>query len=359
MEGGNIRASSLTSSSALPIEIPEPPDLSRIPSHVLHSGTVETLIGHNEDLTARLMVNIRRNSILEGQVLEQERLNTELSQINNSISSQLEVLQEKDRIWKDKTNLVDNKQEQLQEEVQFLEVKLRASEVANTRLRASARFQRRVRLWVAPFISRLKNELKTEIARRQKADAQINDLRIRLSEVAETAKNLENKFLRDQTRLVEQYEARLTDTHSIREKALRFDELTARKTELENRVIFLERRRTDVEGNLSHEVQTARADVTQYRQEAKMLAAENAELNKELQEKTGLLNELAAEVERQQDQLESMRAVWAESQKRIEAFKTQHDTLNRFNQELSRQLKELKNDSTRMSDSQPPASADL
>jgi len=33
------------------------------------SGTVETLIAHNEDLIARLKVNLRRNALLEQQIL--------------------------------------------------------------------------------------------------------------------------------------------------------------------------------------------------------------------------------------------------------------------------------------------------
>src|SRR4051812_21731739 len=62
----------------LPTQVPTPPNLSQLPSEVLHSGTVETLIAHNEDLIARLKVNLRRNALLEQQILGLEKQINEL-----------------------------------------------------------------------------------------------------------------------------------------------------------------------------------------------------------------------------------------------------------------------------------------
>jgi DNA repair exonuclease SbcCD ATPase subunit len=340
MEGGLIKSAPVP----LPIEIPRPPDLSKLPSHILHSGTVETLIGHNEDLTARLMVNIRRNSVLEAQILEQERLNNELVRVNNSILSQVETYQEKDRIYREKTSQVDDRHELLEDQLSFMKTKVETLEDANENLRdatrAAVRFQRRVRSWVRPLLSRLKSELTLERSLRLKNDALVSDLRNRLNEAVQEARSLENKYTRDQTKLVEQYESRLAAIHNVKEKAQRFDEAIAKKAELENKVIFLERKRNDVESSLSNEVKSLQAQMVQYRQEAKTTVSENIELRKDLESRQSELNNLSDQYMRLQDQFESMQSVWAESQRRIEASKLQQETLNKLNQELSRQLKE-------------------
>lgn len=342
MEGGLIK----TALAPLPHEIPAPPDLSRLPSQILHAGTVETLIGHNEDLTARLMVNIRRNSVLESQVLEQERLNDELVRVNNSIMSQLETFQEKDRIWKDKTSQVDNRHEILEEKLSFMKTKVTTLEDANSKLReatrASFRFQRRIRSWIRPLLTRLRTELESERSRRLAGDAQVSDLKSRLAEAVQEARTLENKFTRDQTKLVENYESRLAQIHNVKEKAQRFDEAIAKKTELENKVVFLERKRNDIESSLTTEVKNLQAQMVQYRQEAKTTASENIELRRDFETKVSELGQLSDQYMRLQDQFESMQSVWVESQRRLEASKLQQETLNRLNQELSRQLKETR-----------------
>ena len=340
MEGGLIK----TALAPLPNDVPAPPDLSRIPSQILHSGTVETLIGHNEDLTARLMVNIRRNSVLESQVLEQERLNDELVRVNSSIMSQIETFQEKDRIWKDKTSQVDNRHEVLEEKLNFMKTKVATLEDANSHLRESSRaglrLQRRIRSWVRPLLDALKTELANERTRRLAGDAQISDLKSRLADAVQEARTMENKFTRDQTKLVENYEGRLAQLHNVKEKAQRFDEAIAKKTELENKVIFLERKRNDIESSLTSEVKTLQAQMIEYRQEAKATASENIELKRDFETKTSEFNHLSEQYMRLQDQFESMQSVWAESQRRLEASKLQQETLNKLNQELSRQLKD-------------------
>jgi chromosome segregation ATPase len=347
MEGGLIK----TVLAPIPTEVPRPPDLSKLPSHILHSGTVETLIGHNEDLTARLMVNIRRNSVLEAQILEQERLNDELMRVNNSILSQIETYQEKDRIYREKTSQVDNRHEILEGQLSFMRTKVETLEDANGNLReatrAAVRFQRRIRAWVRPLLSRLQSELSKERALRLKNDALVSDLKNRLTEAVQEARALENKYTRDQTKLVEQYESRLAAIQNVKEKAQRFDEAIAKKAELENKVIFLERKRNDLESSLSSEVKSLQAQMVQYRQEAKDTAAENIELKRDLESRQSELNNLSDQYMRLQDQFESMQSVWAESQRRLEASKLQQETLNKLNQELSRQLKEQRNGTLR------------
>ena len=342
MEGGAINLKTVPT----PIEIPEPPDLSHLPAPILHSGTVETLIGHNEDLTARLMVNIRRNGVLEGQIIEQERINRDLVCANNAMVSQLEVLKEKDRITKEKASQIDDRSEALRETVRTLNEKIEDLESDNDYFkyaaRAGVRFRRRVQSWVRPLVDTLQTDLQSEKSLRLEREAMVSDLRSRLSEALEDLRSVENKLTRDQTKLVEQYEGRLAGLRNVKEKAQRFDEAVSKKTELENKIVLLERQRQDVDQLHAQEVKTLQAQMVQYRQEAKALAAENLALKTETEKQKNEFEYLTDQYDRLQDQFESVRSVWAESQKKLEAAKLQQETLNKLNQELSRQLKDFR-----------------
>jgi chromosome segregation ATPase len=324
----------------IPTELPPPPNLTDLPAQVLHAGTIETLIGQNDDLMARLKVNIRRNGLLEQQIMAHDRTHAQLMGQNASLMSQLQILEEKDNILRDKANRAEGSQSGLKSEIEFLQAKIGALEDRATELKKSERFARRVRKWVTPFIDRLHAEIALKDRELLKKEAQISDLRARLSETTNIAQTIERRFSRDQSKLVETYEAssqsmaneleRLrSESKLLRDKAQRLDQVTVSEAEARNKIVALER-----------QAQDALKIADQHRREAKTLSAQAATRNLDLE--TALTNMKAAEESRAVilDQFESLQAVWAESQKRLENAKLQHETLNRLNQELSRQLKE-------------------
>ena len=342
---------SQTPAAPLPIEIPPPPDLTGLPAHILHSGTVETLIGQNEDLMARLKVNVRRNSVLEQQIHQQEQINSELARSNGSLLSQLQVFQEKDRLWRDKSAKVDNQQEALRSETEMLKAKLRSSEERNASLKRAGVFRRRVLRWVRPMIDRLIAKSKADQAAKARSDAMVSELRARVSDLVQHTQGMQNQFSKDQAKLVEQYETKykflksdldksMADAKLMREKAQRLDSLIEQKALLENRVVFLERKAMESEKARLSELKSLQAQLTEFRTEAKTLAAEMSSKDSEINDLKKTIEDLKTERERLQDQFESMQTVWSESQKRMEGMKLQSETLNRLNQELSRQLKE-------------------
>src|SRR4051812_19023876 len=89
---------------ALPNEIPPLPNLSDLPAQVLHSGTVETLLGQNEDLFARLKVSFRTNAELERQLMIKEQHELEIKHINSSLLAQIQIYQEKDKAHKQRND---------------------------------------------------------------------------------------------------------------------------------------------------------------------------------------------------------------------------------------------------------------
>lgn len=365
----------------LPMEIPPPPNLSQLPSHILHSGTVETLIGQNEDLFARLKVNIRRNSILEQQIMENERVNVELTRINNALMAQLQVLQEKDRIWREKATSVDSRHNSYNREIDLLRAKLRSAEERSEELEAGltleSAYRRRVRAWVRPLVDQLRTQLAksrlhaSELARQVSArDAQMSDLKARVEEAVHQLQaqerqwqSQERQFSRDQSKLIDGYESRIemlegdlartkSDASLVREKALRLDEAVAQRTTLENRIVFLERQVKETEDAFAKNAKSAEEQIAKYRQEAKVLAVETLDYDEKLKATAKELTGLRDDYTRLQDQFESLQTLWSESQKRLESSKLQHESLNRLNQELSRQLKEQRK-ATELSQTKP------
>jgi hypothetical protein len=330
----------------LPTEIPQPPDFSKLPPSILHSGTVETLLGLNEDLMARLKVNIRRNSVLEQQILEYEKLQSELDHINQSLASQIEYMQEKG------TNF------------DSVKTKLAATELQRDRLKTAMKenssFRRRVERWVRPLVKNLRKAVAFQTMRADSLqeklnlrDAQMGDLRARLSESITHIQNQDKVFLKDQTKLVEQYEKKqaqlqkdfdrlILETRILKDKAARMDQAVAAQTEAENRIIYLERRATEIESKLQKEVSVSQGSAADYRKEAKTLAAQCADMELMLMQAQTSEREKSEELGKLQDQFESLQAVWLEAQRKIEAGNEQRALLNKLNQELSRQLNELK-----------------
>jgi chromosome segregation ATPase len=330
----------------LPLDLPPVPNLSTLPAHILHSGTVETLIGQNEDLMARLKVNIRRNSVLEQQIMEQDRLHARLKSEHASLIAQYQVLQEKSELLREKTQTFDVQMEELRDQIEISQIRAESAEERSAELRAGLSFEkayrRRIRTWVRPYIDTLKNRLVDARARIAFLDRQlgtreavIGDLRERLAQAEKAQQSAAVKANADQAILVETYETRLRTSESemtkaraesslLRDKAARLDEAISARTQAENRIVALER---------------VQDQLAQFRREAKELAAETRAARAERDRARTTETEAKAELERVRDQFESLQAVWAEAQKKFEASQLQQDALNKLNQELSRQLK--------------------
>ena len=327
----------------LPTEIPRPPDFSALPPSILHSGTVETLLGLNEDLMARLKINIRRNSVYEQQILELEKAQNELSFLNQSLTSQLELLAEKGA------------------KNDVLRSKLAAAEEQRDRLKSSARshlaFRRRVLRWVKPLVKRLKKDLHIQAERNTSLEAkllnreaQLSDVRARLTDSITHIQNQEKIFVKDQAKIVEHYESKqnllqkdnerfLNEIKLMRDKASRMDQVVAARAEAENKIIYLQRRADELEARLQREVAEQQNGANAYRLEAKSLALENRDLIARVEELTTQYKNQSTSLERLQDQFESMQTLWADAQKKLEAARHNADKLNMVNQELAKKLK--------------------
>lgn len=107
----------------LPFQVPEPPDLSKIPLSVIHSATVETLISQTEDLSARLKVQIRRNAVMERRAIELEESAKAQEKQLSTIHQQFEILTEKENSHMDKIRALEENVAHQKTEIELLEVR--------------------------------------------------------------------------------------------------------------------------------------------------------------------------------------------------------------------------------------------
>lgn len=314
----------------LPTQAPEQPDYSRIPERVLRSGAVETLIGQNEDLMARLKVNIRRCSSLEARLSEQEREASDLRRINSSLTAQIQIICEKESALKARAEGAERVRNSLESELRLLSA-----------------FRRRILKWTKPRFKRA-SQIEAALWARE---AELAATKTRLERATERLQEIEGSRARDQAKLVESYEGQLADAREtaermkaerayFKERSDRLEQARMKLAEAENEAILRDRQRRELERKLNEETSRLQAEVAGFRREAKLLAAE-------LQ--TSKRNELKAEAKsaaaakglaRSEDQFESLRAVWEDLQKTCESLASRNDALARVNQELARKLRE-------------------
>ncbi len=319
----------------LPDEIPPPPRLSSLPPQILHSGTVETLIGQNEDLMARLKVNLRRNAILEQQILKLEKHAADIRHAHVSLQDQTRIVLEKSKGWQKKADQLENRlyeNENLQESIKTKE-------------------QAKLGHWIEQ-VKKIKLAAATEVATR---DVQIRDLRTRIEELSQHLGSRERTWQADQAFLVDKYESQLKqltenkqqlegDLIFFKDRATKIDDATQKQVEAENRAILFERKTKELEKKINFEVHELQTQTARYRGEAKMLASELESLRAE----TTQIRQHAESCEKEnthlKDQLESLQILWSENRKHCEALELRMESLNQINQELSRKLKEQRID---------------
>ncbi len=346
----------------LPTEIPAAPNLSQLPSEVLHSGTVETLIAHNVDLIARLKVNLRRNALLEQQILGLEKQINELRTLNETLEDQVHIVRERDRAIHQKSTYTNDKINSLTEEVSFLKRQLQESEkIASMQTARIESYVRRVRKWVRPGLNKLqKANLQnaefihhTELLRRDLAqrDIEVGDLARQVAELRSFQRERERNFQKDQTALVEKYESMLSairkenDEVSLkmefyRDRAALLDDMTRRQIESENTSVIADRRAQDLENFVQTRLKELERTSDEAKREARNLKQQLEILRDETRKTREEKERVESENDRIKDQLESLQLLWNDGRKNVESLELRVESLNQINQELGKKLKD-------------------
>lgn len=319
---------------ALPNEIPPLPNLGDLPPQVLHSGTVETLLGQNDDLFARLKVSFKTNAELERKLMMQEQSELEIKHINSSLLAQIQILQEKDKAQK-------LKQEELEARIASLNANLEAEnqKTSNARLQLDEK---------GDAFDNLKNKLAEAAQHIEMQETAIRDLEAQLTSDFETRlmrANAENQVAKAELEQMLQMaqkdiQSLQNELVALQEKAGRLQNISEKCTEAENRLVYFERRSEELESRYNKEFSELQSQLTIYRTEAKTLSIQLHNTEQRLDEKLAENVRLKESLTEAQDQFESLQTLWTEGQKRLEESRLKYDSLHKINQELSRKLKD-------------------
>ncbi len=335
----------------LPSEMPRAANLDEVPHYIKISKTVESLIGQNEDLMARLKVNIRQNTLLESQLRDQEQTNRQIKALNSKINSQVEILIEKESLLREKLDSQDVELEQTRE---FLnQNKITEHEVSILRA-----YQRRIRAWVRGFISKLQyqmkmlkqknQELENDVIEQQK---KLTDFKVKINEAQRTLQIKEREHQKDKVQLIEDFENR---TYNLNHEN---QSLTHENKNLKAKVgPFLE-----LQKQLNHAHISSQNFARKYDESLIQSEKQIADLNKQLHtymtqtELSRVQNDSTqkrnAEFESQNRILtaknheamsrhEAMNVLWSETQLQRAQLKLKNDAMIRLNRDLSLILKE-------------------
>ncbi len=356
----------------LPNEIPEPPQLSELPKDILHSGTVETLIGQNDDLMSRLKVTIRRQSLLEQKIIELKDRNLEVQDHADNIFHQNQILREKDKQASKRFIELEQNHSKLKEELQLYEIRYselsdqmdqrkqslaKLQDTSKKLLSSFKRYQRRIKRWVRPLIRSLQNELKDLKAKIQLLDQSLIDEQMRRSELKDKnlqlAEHIENKEKQHQQQisaLTNSYEQKIEENikgteelnaelNSIRESLEIFKKKAEEASFLANENIRLKRHLDELGLRSQENIESIQSQLNSYRSEAKSSSIEIDHLREELNQSRDERQFLKDENDRLQDQLESLQILWNEKQKESKDLVGKYQRLQSINRELAGKLK--------------------
>lgn len=354
-----------TNNIPLPDQLPAKPQLGHIPSEILKSSTIETLISQNEDLMSRLKITIRRLQLLENenQELGQEILQTKKAY--NAIKDQLAIEEDKDQNWKDKIRQLE--QEKLQVEI-LLDAHLKqndelqtANQSMKSQLERHKKYQEKIRTQIKPYIQDLKNygqqlqeqvdrfqsEMDLKNSELQDALRSLSDIRTELSQSTESyeyqMKQLVQNFEQERSFLKKQILQLQIDLGAYQQTHSQLEKVRDERDHFENVVITLRRQNEDFKAQLENEQQ-------QFRDEVKNLRLQNTEQLHRYQTLHDKVSKQEKELQTQQDlnlqleeQMTGLRFLWSEKTAENDQLKLSLSALEKLNFELSQKLNELRN----------------
>lgn len=370
MENGSFHTSpqsvletdDLVKNVPLPFEMPKGMEFTRAPGERTGSSTLETVIGQNEDLMARLGVALRRSSQLEEKMAHFEKENVMLRHRLDSIKDALLVLQQKDQMSAQRsTTLLDENSE--------LKAQIKKLEGRYTDLFVHAKDMREHVVRLERYRLRIRQAASTVQARAKQA-AQLNASNIELA-----TKN---------TTLVRSYEEQLnalkTELEFMAKHVADRDQVFEEKIEFENRAIFLERQNENQEAELNalrtqarvhmHDLNKAteteaslrdqlRHQITQreeFQAQVTILTKEMSAIRTQARSQMEELNRLTESEAKLREEVETLRlsehnlteqvntlqVLWQEKQLSLDKLEEKNSSLQRLNQQLSLNLNQAR-----------------
>ena len=337
----------------LPSEIPRSPNLDEVPHYIKISKTVESLIGQNEDLMARLKVNIRQNTLLESQLQDQIQTTREMRNLNSKMSSQLEISIEKESLLREKLDSQDLELETIRETLNHSNVTMHQVSILKS-------YQRRVRLWVRAYISKMnyqiklltqKNkELENDVIEQQK---KANGFKIKMNDAVYALQIKEREHQKNKIQLIEDFETQTykmnkenqnyaIETKSLKQKLQTFNETQKQLTQAQGQAISFERKYEDLKTQSEIQLTELNKNLHQFMTQAEIVKLQNEGLAKRNTELESQNRTLTVRNHEAMSRHEAMNVLWSETQLQRAQLKLKNEAIIKLNHDLSLKLKEQK-----------------
>jgi chromosome segregation ATPase len=342
----------------------------------LKSGALDNLIAQNEDLTTRFRVLLRRLSVLEDENLRYVTENKEFKTQLNSVSDQIAIFKDKESIWRQRTLAAEEAMDMSQaivrkKEIEFAQMrtqdwqekeqlKKHIEKIDKQRLNL-IRYRARIRLYLRPFIDRLKLSIFDLNKTKSQQKNQIEFLNIQVQKISDHNKNLiiqhrdESKKLEEsKLSIVTQFEKHQddlkNDVKGLKElnaeltiRSSKLDKSLERQDYLENRVIEFERIVAELKQKYNDETENLQKQFFYWRNHAQSLEVQSQSLSERFNETQQSLNINRELTHRLQEQLEAIRHLWTDSSQETTRLRNCNDALEKLNSELCVKLNEARN----------------
>ncbi len=324
-----------------------------IPQDMRKSSTVETLISQNEDLMARLKVTLRRMTQFEDQ---NRAFSTELESVKqsySSVSDQMLIWKEKERIWKDRN-------EQLEKEIQGFKTRFPDYMRMEVQIERLQKYQEKVKTTIKPYVQQLKDYAQSLHQQIQGLNKELN---VKETEIMASAQKLSalKEQMNEQARFYEMsqndlisqnektQESMMSDIRALSEsnvaleqKAQHLERAMERQDELENLVIALRRSKEDFQAEVQAELEQLRMQNREFKQTLVEKEMANQDLNKERELLKQEAKTLFSRRDELDEQLTSLRYMWTSKCEENEKLKISQASLEKLNLELSSKLNDLR-----------------
>lgn len=342
----------------LPNQLPPAPDFSRLPPEALRSSAVETLIGQNADLMARLGVSLRKTGIFEGKITELEKENLHLRHRYDAVKDQVLVIQEKERFLTERSNQITAETAGLRDQLTGLERRYTDTYLHAQSLEQQLRRLRNYRFRIQSVIKNLKTRSRRLFDLISPDASQTRTISKTLELAERELKTMRLESTETQLQLVQRYETEITELNRRYEHEIKQNfgaEITQLKSELElarrraadrdmlyemkirvdNQLIFEERQSQLYREETQKDLVLTKEENVDLRGQLKTRLIEMERFERELKVATDKNQFFEQQDVAKADQIESLQLLWKEKQAEVERLEEKNRSLQKLNQQLS------------------------
>jgi chromosome segregation ATPase len=340
---------------ATPNQMPSGPDFSKLPSNALRSSAVETLLGQNADLMARLGVALRKGGALETRVTELQTENLHLRHRFEVNKDQMLVLQEKERIISNRSAQTATETATLKDRLALLERRYADVYSNSQSLQRQLRRLQNYRARIRNASKNLKTKAAAVFSSLLMTDNQNKTVSEALKLAEQELKTLRSDNTATQIQIVNRYEGEAVGLRNElelhRRRAADRDMLYDAKVRIENQLVFEERQARQYREETQKELISLKEENFDLREQLKTRLIEMERIERETVQNAGQVARLESEVKEKSDQVLSLQLLWKDKQTELERLEEKNRSLQKLNQQLSvtlnaqrREIVDLKSD---------------